>query len=315
MSETLNTYDPFDVCTLVLHGDECHLGKVVGTSNITQNNPDPTANIEIISGKLKKRIQRDEPIIIGREGKPDYVSANTDDIDIDGDIEEVNIITRNSLYSVLKLGEKRHRRISLKMARERYLDYDDKIEDGFYDGGRKIQFKMDENGNIKIVNSSREVVLFDADIDMDLKSWTEQLKSIIEQNNLQAPGREKDLVQMIALFVCTVLGRFTRSAGTENQEIIKVGHIGFGTRRIRALLFKYFADRFGVKAHCAKNQSNDDHYWNCVAFDEEGRFAVDLDIYPGTLYREEDPRFKLYAKTGSVYLPKEQKEKKEYKGL
>lgn len=315
MSETINTHDPFDLCTLVLHGDKCHIGKVIRQGQVTPMNPDPTAEVQMISGRLKKRIRKDEPIIIEREGKTDFESSKVYAVDVDEDIDDVSIITRNSVYSVVDLEKRRHRRMSLKMARDRYLGEYDVMGDGFYDGGRRIQFAMDENGKVTIENSSREVVLFDADVDMDLKSWTEQLGSIIKKNNLQAPGREKDLVQMIAMFVCTVLGRYTRSDENEDRKIANIGHVGFGTRRLRALLFKYFADRFGVKAHCEKDQIDDDHYWNSVTIEGKGRFAVDLDIYPGELYKEADPRYKLYAHAGSVYLPKDQKEKQEFKGL
>lgn len=200
-----------------------------------------------------------------------------------------NIIveTATSVYDVLSFASP-HRRASLHYLRRGYLDFDDIMPDGFYDGGRKMAFAVNDAGSFHPETSSlnREIIMVNSKLDSGL-----QRKLEIVQHMLEDVTDMKSRVLMLAQFVSNVLGGiqvYRGGAGEERackEEIdawkekhgdtLILGSLNHGVCRHRAILFKYLADRVGIRSRLVRGDAGGPHVWNIVDIDGK-YFVVDV---------------------------------------
>lgn len=215
----------------------------------------------------------------------------------------IRLKTSTSIYE-LRIDEKRAGRVrSLQYLRRGYLDYDEKMPDGFYDGGHGMEFGIEDDGKLS-VHSDREVILVDGTQDQGLAFKLDAAKKFIEN----AAGIE-DKIKMLAIFVSNSLGgsQMIKDAGpsitdltgreiearkqhtASSGDIVMLGYLNYGVCRHRALMFKYLADRLGIKSRLVRGKqggySGGWHIWNVVELKGK-HYVVDVMQQPWNLMEE-----------------------------
>jgi len=219
--------------------------------------------------------------------------------------------------SVYKLDVDRAARLrSLGYLRRGYLDYDEKMPDGFYDGGHSMGFELDDEERLSLsCTSSREVLLVDSNNDPALAFKLEVARQFIEDaNTVQAK------VQMLAVFVSNSLGGSQMIQGggkrwllelthgdieqrkmraKNSGDIVMLGHLNYGVCRHRAIMFKYLADRLGIPSRLVRGQQYGVwHVWNVVQLGSKN-YVVDVMQQPWRLMEENSKEVNDYRRVFS----------------
>ncbi len=186
---------------------------------------------------------------------------------------------------------------SLKYLKFGFLGFDEIIPDGFCDAGRDAVYKTDERfGPMKLVppDPRREIIVVDANSDQGLNDRLDGARTILE-----GVSDEVARIKILALFVAGSYGgnRFDRRGKSllrlcaEDIEFKKrpdgtlpIGTLDVGVCRHRAIVFKYLADRLGIKARLIRGNhgGGSGHAWNVVMIDEK-YYIVDVSLHPGEL--------------------------------
>ena len=154
-----------------------------------------------------------------------------------------------------------------------YIDYYDKILDGFKDGGRNS--KILSNG--RILEGSREIILVDRKKDKKLHKIIKKVRQ-----NLAGVRDNNEKAEYIAE-VCKHFMKFNRTKLPKGKEIL-LGDI-IGTKkaccRHLSLLFKILCDEMGVKAELIRGnylqsdgESLSPHTWNVYLDEEKNRYIL-----------------------------------------
>uniref|UniRef100_A0A0E0K914 non-specific serine/threonine protein kinase n=1 Tax=Oryza punctata TaxID=4537 RepID=A0A0E0K914_ORYPU len=186
-----------------------------------------------------------------------------------------------------------------------FLDYHEKVIDGFYDiFGPSMesskQGKMPSLADLQtgIGDLGFEVIVINRAIDTTLQEMEQVAQCIL----LDFPvANIAALVQRIAELVTDHMGGPVKDANdmltrwleksTElrtslHTSLLPIGCIKIGLSRHRALLFKILADSVGIPCKLVKGSNytgNDDDAINIIKMDNEREFLVDLMAAPGTL--------------------------------
>ncbi|PJB89638.1 hypothetical protein CO082_00220, partial [Candidatus Peregrinibacteria bacterium CG_4_9_14_0_8_um_filter_44_15] len=225
----------------------------------------------------------------------------------------VRLQTSTSVYE-LRIEDKRAGRVrSLQYLRRGYLDYDETMPDGFYDGGHGMEFEIDENDALK-VRSPREVILVDGTKDQGLAFKLDAARKFIENTTAV-----EDKIKMLAMFVSNSLGgsQMVQGSGlsitdmTDREielrkqnvptagEVVMLGYLNYGVCRHRALAFKYFADRLGIRSRLVRGkQGGADggwHIWNVVELGGK-HYVVDVMQQPWRLMEQDSKEVGAYQR-------------------
>lgn len=282
-------------------------------------------NTDVVFRKEKAR-QAGAPIQVGdtRQGKVKEVRkgkgvdiqgvkpgsiTNVETIDINDLIGGIRVSTRNSVYSVeLADDSKKNRQMSLLFLRRGYLDFNDKMPDGFYDGGRHTKFAVD--GDKMTPRSVREIIVLHAESDAALKKIAGDAQRL-----LSGIPDVATKTRILSLFVSNVMGgsetvqnpetNIEKLCDKDIENVLKqtkdgflpIGYLNHGLCRHRALLFKYLADRNGIPSRLVRGNTSGAHQWNVVQ--QNGKyFIVDVMKDPTQLYEEGSDRAKAYSRQG-----------------
>jgi len=246
-----------------------------------------------LRGQLRAPLREDECVFIGEHGIRTSV-VDRFEVQPDG---RVVICTKNSRYWFDHLEEEfLTRQMVLKYLRFDYLDFDDVMPDGFYDAGHGAHFKTEHTGGeLSVVpdGSGREIMMVDAGTDIGLIEKLRRAERILE-----GVSDEVSRVKLLAMFVAgayggvqlsrggdRILGLCERDMGLRKNDEgkLKVGQLNFGACRHRAIVFKYLADRLGIRSRLIRGRYGPDgHAWNIV--DIGGKYyVVDVSRSPGEL--------------------------------
>ncbi|KAF5197986.1 Serine/threonine-protein kinase EDR1 [Thalictrum thalictroides] len=237
------------------------------------------------------------------------ISASNSEYREDRDKDQIRAATSISLdrnrIDFRKEGNESAESLSRQYWDFNFLDYMEKVVDGFYDlyglsTDPATQGKMPSLADIQTDcgNSSFEVVIVNRTIDPALV----ELEQIAYCIALDCPSNNVGLlVQRIADLVTEHMGGPVRDANmmlarwmerimdlqTSLQScILPIGSLNFGLSRHRALLFKVLADNVGVPCRLVKGSHYtgiEDDAVNIIKLENEREFLVDLMAAPGTL--------------------------------
>uniref|UniRef100_A0ACD5WSL1 Uncharacterized protein n=1 Tax=Avena sativa TaxID=4498 RepID=A0ACD5WSL1_AVESA len=186
-----------------------------------------------------------------------------------------------------------------------FLDYHEKVIDGFYDifgpsmeSSRQGKMPSIEDLQTGIGDLGFEVIVINRAIDAALQEMEQVAQCIL----LDFPvANIALLVQRIADLVTDNLGGPVKDANamlarwleTSTQlraslhtSLLPIGCINIGLSRHRALLFKILADSVGIPCKLVKGSNytgDEDDAVNIIKVDKEREFLVDLMAAPGTL--------------------------------
>jgi hypothetical protein len=261
------------------------------------------------TGKAKE-IKIGSPVRI--EGAHEATTSDLESVEINNTVSKIALNTRNSVYEIeLADNSKANRQMSLLFLRRGYLDFQEKMPDGFYDGGRYTTFSVETDGRL-VPHSPREIDLLHQGMDPALKRITENATKLLAN----IPDQESK-IKLLALFVSNTLGgsQIVKLPGNDIEEIsnreiahlkaqsqntnfILLGYLTHGVCRHRALLFKYLADRLGIPSRLVRgDQNNGAHQWNVVEL--KGKlYIVDVMQNPTELIDENSDTAKYYKRKG-----------------
>lgn len=168
---------------------------------------------------------------------------------------------------------------SNKFAQQHFIDFDEKILDGYRDAGRKIRFM--NNGLPTGCNGDRETLILDRTKDKILRDTVEEFKKEMSQANL---SEEEKLFKLFE-FVYKKLGG--KMLINEPKDIaigahpVLLGNIiesGYGVCRHKALLAKVLGDEVGIKTKLVRRShiSGEPHVWNEVKLSDGKRVLLDV---------------------------------------
>jgi hypothetical protein len=262
-------------------------------------------------GKIKDvRIGR--PLNI--EGRKSGSTTAIETINVDDAVGRIHLMTRTSVYDV-KMADKskEHRRVSLLFLRRGYLDFHDRMPDGFYDGGRHMKYYL-KDGKLKM-RSPREIVILDSVQDPAMKIHLAKVTKLMEGiNDLETK------IRILALFVSNVLGgsQLTKQQGINIGDLsdknvaeilavtqegqLPLGYLNYGVCRHRALLFKFLADRLGIPSRLVRGNVPGAHQWNVVLLHGKP-YIVDVMYDPTRLIDESSQEAKNYKREGIKGIP------------
>lgn len=230
--------------------------------------------------------------------------------------DKIIIETKTSFYEVLDISAPPHRQLSLKYLKDGILDFNDKIPDGFFDGGRKMKLKVDSITKKITPVSDREIILIDARQDQALIEKIDRAKKLIASI---APAGKKAQILMLSMFTSNELGGSQISTNNNETDIstltdidikpflrkdntpsyLPLGYLNHGVCRHRALLFKKLADECNIPSRLLRGNYNSTtrgwHIWNVVKI-EDSYYVVDVMHNPGELYEENSDKAKKYMR-------------------
>ncbi|KKQ71305.1 MAG: hypothetical protein UT33_C0010G0029 [Candidatus Peregrinibacteria bacterium GW2011_GWC2_39_14] len=250
--------------------------------------------------------------------------------------ETILIKTPNRVYElVIARNEAEH--ASLKFLQNGYLDYDDPVPNGFFvcsaRGGEEI-YLTTENG-LYIRARIGEMMLFDSRKDETLKYRIQQARKLTANAK-----NDKAKALILAGYVSECLGgpdfaekyeeesvklRENETKYESNGEFILIGDYKIGVCAQKSILFKYLADRIGLKCRLIdgmlfgdterairyrkgtgdnrtniflphdKIKSEGMHMWNVVEI-EGKNYLMDIENSPSELIEEKEPRTKRHVR-------------------
>lgn len=310
MSRILDPKNDWDYAELVLHNAECEAYKVIGAED------KDVPICDKVRGKLKNPIRKGEIAhIAGKERG--LVTSEVVDLKADDAFGQIRLLTKSgSEYVLDQVDEvKRHRKMALLYLRRGYLDFKDRIDDGFYDGGKTVKFALD--GGLRFASSDREIIIYDAKNDSRLEYENEVVSALLDPvEDIQAK------VKILALYVSNSLGgsQNNREAAknlevmmNENIEIIAtpndngvkkifIGDLNYGVCRQRSGKFKYLADRTGIPSRLLRGgygPFGGAHAWNIVKIGED-YYLVDVMQKPTKIIKTTEDAAQFYRRKGIV---------------
>jgi hypothetical protein len=186
---------------------------------------------------------------------------------------------------------------TLLYLRRGYLKFDDRIEDGFFDGGRETAITglpqyLDLNDEIF---SSREIIVVDSTEDDQLSAWVVEARDLISlAQDVTAQAA------LLAVFVSNVMGGVFSGADNKSQRFKKlfpddqrrgkkmfIGQFCIGKCRHRAILFKYLADRLNIPSMLVRGIKRGKHVWNVIRV-QDALYVLDVMQRPHRLLRVEN---------------------------
>ncbi|KAL6079576.1 copper transport protein ctr1, variant 2 [Balamuthia mandrillaris] len=202
------------------------------------------------------------------------------------------------------------------------LDFTDRIEDGFYDAGREVEFapfdqlleKLDKQMMEQPDVPLREIILVDSTRDLRLKETKIQAEFLLSQ----FPHLETK-IRMLAMFVSNLMGGIQIDEIAKANEIsllnkhvldhvrhelrsnvVPLGCITHGVCRHRSILYKYLCDYLNIPCRLVRGSYEDGgHAWNVVYLGTTF-YLVDVMNHPTHLYAENSPEAKYYKRMGRV---------------
>ncbi|KAL6980046.1 mitogen-activated protein kinase kinase kinase [Sarracenia purpurea var. burkii] len=207
--------------------------------------------------------------------------------------------------------------LSLQYWSYSFVNYDEKVMDGFYDVygitsnscvQGKIPLLLDLQAISVSDNVDYEVILVNRAIDPSLHELEEKVYGIsVEHRVLEQGPIISGLIQEIADLVVDRMGgpvsdademlkRWTLRGwelrNSRNSIILPLGCLDFGLSRHRALLFKVLADRINLPCMLIKGSyftGTDEGAVNLIKFGNGSEYIIDLMGAPGTLIPAEVP--------------------------
>jgi len=220
--------------------------------------------------------------------------------------------TETSVYRLFVYNAHLSRLRALQYLKRGYLNFDEEMPDGFFDGGHDAQFYVGSNGNLEVESFDRELIVVDSKIDKELKLKVDHaIKFLSSATDLRTK------IQMLAIFVSNSLGGSkmaqpgsihiselneadmstkTRSFGNVNNVLL-LGCLNYGVCRHRAILFKYLADRVGIPSRLIRGKLHTGgwHVWNVVCINGKN-YVVDVMQQPWNLIEEGSPEVDIYMR-------------------
>jgi hypothetical protein len=176
------------------------------------------------------------------------------------------------------------------------LDFDEYIdEDIFFEGSSSLK-SLDALRNDPVDLEAREILLVNAQSDLELLTFVEQLRY-----DMRSVSDLKKAYAYLSQAVDQRMGRVSERAHNGTNEhitrlkqeigsnVIHIGLVRRGTSRHRSILFKFLcdelrSDRLPLKCRLVQGEGSD-HAWNVVVRDNQ-MFIVDLMEMPGVLFPE-----------------------------
>lgn len=302
--KTLDPGNDEDFLNILLHDNEITMKKV----SVKKGEASSLAPGNIKRGKVK-RFRIGEHIKI--EGEISGETTRLEKIEINDAIGSIRLHTKTSVYDLISVDKsKASRYASLSYCRRGFLDFYQNMPDGFIDGGRHMEFKVDEKGKMREIGY-REIILLDTNVDPGLRQVLTETQELLKGiTDMQTK------IKMLALYISNRLGgkHLNDYPGshisdlTENdiETVLKktdgvhlpIGALNHGVCRHRALLFKYLADRNGIPSRLVRGDygsSASAHVWNVVKLGEK-YFIVDVMHDPTQLYEENSDKAKKYTR-------------------
>ncbi|KAL7164564.1 hypothetical protein ACSBR2_040462 [Camellia fascicularis] len=207
--------------------------------------------------------------------------------------------------------------LSLRYWSYNFVNYDEKVMDGFYDiygfnsnsaMREKIPHLLDLQAISVSDNVDFEVILVNRNVDPALHQLEERVYAVsVEHQVLEQDPIISGLIQMIADLVVDRMGGPVRDAdellkrwslrshelrSSLNNIILPLGCLDVGLSRHRALLFKVLADKISLPCMLVKGSyytGTDEGAVNVIKFDNGSEYIIDLMAAPGTLIPAELP--------------------------
>ncbi|GMP95064.1 hypothetical protein CsSME_00044263 [Camellia sinensis var. sinensis] len=207
--------------------------------------------------------------------------------------------------------------LSLRYWSYNFVNYDEKVMDGFYDMygfnsnsdmREKIPHLLDLQAISVSDNVDFEVILVNRNVDPALHQLEERVYAVsVEHQVLEQDPIISGLIQMIADLVVDRMGGPVRDAdkllkrwslrshelrSSLNNIILPLGCLDVGLSRHRALLFKVLADKINLPCMLVKGSyytGTDEGAVNVIKFDNGSEYIIDLMAAPGTLIPAELP--------------------------
>ena len=309
MSRILDPSDDWDYAELVLHNAECEAYKVIG-----KEDKDVPFGAKV-KGKLKNPIRKGK--IVHVAGKRNLVTSEVADLKADDAFGQIRLLTKSGSQYVLDQVDdsKRHRKMALLYLRRGYLDFPDRMDDGFYDGGKTVKFSLD--GGLRFASSKREIIIYDAEKDSRLAREIEVVTGLLDPvQDIRAK------VKILALYVSNSLGgsqnnsegaRDIVAMSDKNIEVIAepndygvekifIGNLNYGVCRHRSGKFKYLADRTGIPSRLLRGGYGlfgGAHAWNIVKIDDD-YYLVDVMQNPTSITKTTEAAAQFYRRRGIV---------------
>ena len=303
-------------------------GSTVSVKKESSKTPDTNIRVgEERSGIMKSPLRIGTPLMLeGQQGSTQ--TTPLENIHVTDALGQIRVTTKNAVYKVDVVDPgKKYRRMSLLYLRRGYLDFQDHMPDGFYDGGRRTKFKVE--GDTMTPQSDRELLVLNEEQDPGLRKILEKARGLVAGvQDLSAK------IKMLSLYVSNVMGgsqlvKVPQSHGlidgrglndiealTDNeirqiqnqpsnvQKIVPLGYLTHGVCRHRALLFKYLADRLDIPSRLVRGDyggPRGGHAWNVVKLENkilggDDYFVVDVMHDQTQLYQENSPMAKNYKR-------------------
>ncbi|XP_077210097.1 putative serine/threonine-protein kinase SIS8 [Tasmannia lanceolata] len=201
--------------------------------------------------------------------------------------------------------------LSLRYWTYNFVDYDEKVTDGFFDvygimSNPNLQGKMPSLVDLQAISISDsvdyEVVLVNHTVDPALQQIEKRAISIaMECQAVELGPVASGLVQKVADLVVDTMGGSVSDADdmlrrwtlrsyelrtSLNTIVLPLGCLGIGLSRHRALLFKVLADRIDLPCRLVKGSyytGTDEGAVNLIKIDQESEYIIDLMGAPGAL--------------------------------
>ncbi|XP_052170538.1 probable serine/threonine-protein kinase SIS8 [Diospyros lotus] len=218
--------------------------------------------------------------------------------------------------------------LSLRYWSYNFLNYDEKVMDGFYDvyaitSNSGMQGKIPPLLDLQAISVSDkvdyEVILVDRAVDPALHQLEETVYAMsLELQLLEQVPIISHLVQKIALLVVDRMGgavcdaeemmkkwtfRSHELRNSLNSIILPLSYLDVGLSRHRALLFKVLADRINLPCMLVKGSyytGTDEGAVNLIKFDDGSEYIIDLMGAPGTLIPAEVPSDHLQSTVSNI---------------
>ncbi len=230
-------------------------------------------------------------------------------ISVDPKSGEITFLTQRSLYKVIGYdSEVKDRKVSLDYLKKGFLDFADRIPNGFVDGGRKMKYERNKKGKYEPISPNREVIVVDVENDHKLNIIIEESKKWLSNFSTQ-----KQKISALAMFVSNHFGgsrnpkieedtedEIEKIMKKRNTQKVKLGDLSFGVCRHRAILYKLLADVNGIRSRLIRGhfyKKGFGHAWNIVMMEDGKYYVVDVMQDPATLYPEDSPAAKIYMRT------------------
>jgi hypothetical protein len=315
MGKILDPSKNWDFAELITHDSQCSIKQTKDCGEIVDGLSG--------TGRFKRPFHQGDQVKMFEGQSPS--SLETCEIDETG---KIIIDTRSGCQYVIEVVDldKTSWLTSLLYVRRGYLNFDEVIPDGFFDGGRDL--KIERTDDVFRLRPKREVIIYDSETDVNLKKQIEEAKSMLNDVD---DLRQK--IRTLALYVSNSCGgtSYNRECGVggiddlSDKDVlcshylvrdggyyaVLLGDLNHGVCAHRAGKFKYLSSRVRVPSRLVRglfgdNQLNDvrkicdesgrqveqrsPHAWNSVKI--EGKYyLLDIAKDPLTL-KEETPKSK-----------------------